>query len=55
VGAYFDGVMPVQPPTVTTNWSTLVAFPNLHFDNALGILPMPGTNKLMAWEREGRV
>lgn len=55
VGAYFDGVMPPTPPAVATNWTTVVAFPGLHFDNAMGLLPMPGTNKLVVWEREGRI
>ena len=30
-------------------------FPNLTFLNPLGILPMPGTNKLVVWGREGYV
>lgn len=55
VGAYLDGVMPPQPPAVATDWSTVVAFPNLTFLNPLGLLPIPGTNKLVVWEREGRV
>lgn len=55
VGAYYDGVLPTQPPTIPTNWSTVVAFPNLTFLNPVGLLPMPGTNNLVVWEREGRV
>ncbi len=55
VGAYLDGVMPPQPPVLATNWSTVVAFPNLTFLNPLGVLPMPGTTKLVVWEREGRI
>ncbi|MES2439015.1 MAG: Ig-like domain-containing protein [Verrucomicrobiota bacterium] len=55
VGPYLDGVMPTTPPVVATNWSTVVAFPNLTFVNALGLLPIPGTNKLIVWEREGRI
>ena len=55
VGAYLDGVMPTTPPVVATNWSTVVAFPNLSFINALGLLPIPDTNKLIVWEREGRI
>lgn len=55
VGPYLDGVMPVQPPAIGTNWSAVVAFPNLTFLNPLGILPLPGTNKLVVWGREGYV
>ena len=55
VGAYLDGVMPPEPPAVSTSWSVVVAFPSLHFDNALGLLPLPGTTKLVVWEREGRI
>jgi glucose/arabinose dehydrogenase/mono/diheme cytochrome c family protein/regulation of enolase protein 1 (concanavalin A-like superfamily) len=55
IGPYLDGVMPHTPPVVATNWSTVVAFPNLTFINALGLLPIPGTDKLIVWEREGRM
>ena len=34
------------PPTEPTTWSTANAFPNLSFQNPMGLLPMPGTNKL---------
>lgn len=33
----------------------MVAFPKLSFLNPMGITPMPGTNRLVVWEREGRV
>ena len=55
VAPYLDGVMPAQPPVLGTNWSTVIAFPNLTFLNPLGLLPLPGTTKLVVWEREGRV
>ncbi len=55
VAAYLDGAMPPEPPVLSTTWSTVVAFPNLTFLNPLGLLPMPGTTKLVVWEREGRV
>lgn len=55
VGAFLDGTMPSQAPVVATNWTTAVAFPSLHFDNAMGLLPLPGTTKLVVWEREGRI
>ena len=55
VGPYLNGTMPTQPPVIGTNWSTVVAFPNLTFLNPLGLLPLPGTTKLVVWEREGRI
>ena len=55
VGAFLDNVMPETAPVVSANWSVVPAFPNLNFTNLLGVLPVPGTNLLCAWEREGRV
>ncbi len=55
VGPYLDSVVPTLPPAEATTWSTVAAFPNLTFQNPMGLLPMPGTNKLFVWEREGRV
>ena len=55
VGAYMDGVLPTVPPATPTVWSTAVAFPSLTFQNPMGLLPLPGTGKLVVWEREGRI
>jgi len=55
VAPYFDGVMPAQPPVIGTNWTTVPAFPDLILLNPMGVLPMPGTTKLVVWEREGRI
>lgn len=55
VGAFLNNVMPETAPVVPANWSVVPAFPNLYFTNLLGVLPVPGTNLLCAWEREGRV
>lgn len=55
VAPYLDGALPTQPPTLSGNWSAVVAFPNLNFLNPTGLAPMPGTTKLVVWEREGRV
>jgi len=52
---FLNDVMPEVAPALSTNWSIIPAFPNLYFTNALGILPVPGTNLLCVWEREGRV
>lgn len=54
-GAFLDGRMPELGPGISGNWSAVVAFPNLEFKNALGVLPVPGSQKLAVWEREGRV
>jgi glucose/arabinose dehydrogenase/regulation of enolase protein 1 (concanavalin A-like superfamily)/mono/diheme cytochrome c family protein len=55
VGPYLNGAMPAQPPVIGTDWTTVVAFPDLTFLNPMGILPMPGTTRLIVWEREGRI
>ena len=47
--------MPEAAPVISGNWSVVVAFTNLMFTNALGIVAVPGTTKLVVWEREGRV
>ena len=47
--------MPELGPGISGNWSTVVAFPNLAFKNALGLCVVPGTSRLAVWEREGRV
>ncbi len=55
VAPYLNGVMPPQPPTLGSDWSTVVAFPNLTFVNLTGVTQMPGQPKMVAWEREGKV
>jgi len=55
LGPFLNNVMPETAPVVGTNWAIVPAFPNLVFTNALGILPVPGTNLLCVWEREGRI
>ena len=55
VGQFLDNVMPESAPVLSGNWSAVVAFPNLTFTNALGITYVPGTSKLVVWEREGRI
>jgi uncharacterized repeat protein (TIGR03806 family) len=42
-------------PGVSGNWSAVVAFPNLGFQNAVGLCPFPDSNRLVVWEREGRI
>lgn len=55
VGTFLNGTMPPAAPLLSGNWSAVVAFPNLLFTNAVGLAPVPGTTKLVVWEREGRV
>lgn len=55
VNAYYDGVFPPNPPSIANDWSTVVAFPNLTFLNPVGLTHIPGTTKLLVWEREGRI
>ncbi|HTV76069.1 MAG TPA: PQQ-dependent sugar dehydrogenase, partial [Candidatus Baltobacteraceae bacterium] len=55
VGAFLNGAMPETAPGISGNWSAVVAFPNLLFTNAVGLAPVPGTDELCVWEREGRI
>ncbi|WP_193210930.1 LamG-like jellyroll fold domain-containing protein [Luteolibacter marinus] len=55
VEAYFDGTFPEAPPSIPADWTTVEAFPNLSFLNPVGLTSIPGTNKLLVWEREGRI
>src|SRR6185369_6544330 len=55
VGRFLNDAMPESAPGISGNWSAVVAFTNLVFTNALGLAPIPGTNRLCVWEREGRV
>ncbi len=47
--------MPEVAPSISGNWSAIVAFPNLLFTNSVGLTSVPGTDQLCVWEREGRV
>ena len=55
MAAFLNNIMPETAPTTSANWAIVPAFANLVFTNALGILPVPGTNLLCVFEREGRV
>ena len=54
-GAFLNGAMPETAPNISGNWSAVVAFPHLLFTNAVGLAPVPDSNLLCVWEREGRV
>ncbi len=55
VGAFLNGTMPEIAPSISGNWSAVNAFTNLLFTNSVGLAPVPGTDELCVWEREGRV
>ncbi len=55
IGVFLNGTMPETAPGISGDWSAVVAFPNLLFTNAVGLTPVPGTDELCVWEREGRV
>jgi len=55
IGPFLNNQMPEAAPAISGNWSAVVAFTNLVFTNALGLAAMPGTTRLVVWEREGRV
>ncbi len=55
VGPFLNGKLPSAAPAISGNWSTVPAFSNLRFTNALGLTFVPGTSNLVVWEREGRV
>jgi len=54
-GPFLDGTLPEVAPSISGNWSAIVAFPNLLFTNSVGLTSVPGTDQLCVWEREGRV
>ncbi len=54
-GAFLNGVMPEVAPSISGNWSAVVAFTNLLFTNSVGLTSVPGADELCVWEREGRI
>lgn len=53
--AYNNGVLPKTAPILAGDWSVKPAFPNLTFQNPMGLCAVPGTQDLIVWEREGKV
>jgi len=53
--AFNGGTLPINAQPVSGTWSTVPAYPQLTFLNPLGVLPLPGTHKLVTWGREGQV
>jgi uncharacterized repeat protein (TIGR03806 family) len=54
-GAFLNGQLPEVAPSISGNWSAVVAFTNLLFTNSVGLTAMPDTDQLCVWEREGRI
>ena len=54
-GPYLDGMLPEVALVISGNWTAVVAFTNLLFTNSVGLAPVPDTDLLCVWEREGRV
>jgi uncharacterized repeat protein (TIGR03806 family) len=54
-GPFLNGALPEVAPSISGNWSAVVAFTNLLFTNSVGLAPVPGTDDLCVWEREGRI
>lgn len=55
VGPFLNNAMPPVAPSISGNWSAVVAFTNLLFTNSVGLTYVPGTDRLCVWEREGRI
>ena len=55
IGPFLNGTMPEVAPSISGNWSAVVAFTNLVFTNAVGLTAIPNTDELCVWEREVRV
>src|SRR5581483_8365566 len=55
VAPFLNDQVPPVAPGISGNWSAVVAFTNLTFTNALGLAALPGTSRLIVWEREGRI
>ena len=46
-----DGRLPASAPLPPSNFEVRVAFTNLTFQNPMGVIPVPGSNRLAVWER----
>ncbi len=55
VGPFLNNTMPEQSPAVSGDWSAVPAYPFVVFTNTVGVLPIPGMDRLVVWEREGRI
>src|SRR5205085_12201943 len=55
VALFLNNNLPEAAPGISGNWSAVVAFTILLFTIALGIAALPGTQRMVVWEREGRL
>ncbi len=55
IQAYMDGNLPDKTPNSATDWQTVVAFPNLTFDNVTVFEAEAGTNRLYVGQRNGLI
>lgn len=55
VAPFLNGAMPEIAPAISGDWSAVEAFPHLLFTNSVGLAPVPGSDLLCVWEREGRI
>jgi uncharacterized repeat protein (TIGR03806 family) len=53
--AFMGGRFPSKAPAIPTDFELEIAFTNLTFQNPMGVTPMPGSDRLVVWEREGKV
>ena len=49
------GTLPPTAPTFSGTWTAVPVWDNLTFLNPMGIAQIPGTSRMMVWEREGRI
>ena len=54
IGPYLDGVLPDES-NGAGDWELVSAFPNLAFNNPVGLIPVPGGNQLLVIEKPGRL
>ncbi len=52
---FLGGKLPPIAPLFAGGWRLVEACPNLHFEDPLGVKPMPNSHDLVVWERQGRL
>ncbi len=55
IAPFLGGKLPPIAPLFAGGWRLVEACPNLHFEDPLGVKPLPGTKDLVVWERQGRI
>ncbi len=54
-GPFLDRTLPEVAPSISGNWTAVVAFTNFVFTNSVGLTHVPDSDLLCVWEREGRI